>query len=133
MTKEVRQVIIDSIPGIPSLYLGNTSYACWLELGCPAEYKFNVSPVLLDGTQKILNLAVMTRRQFESDDYNLGHIHCWLKLIILMIATSYVIEEKGRIFKSEYIVSQSIMLGCKELGLDGVAYFSKRLHMQQLI
>ena len=78
LTKEVRQVIIDSIPGIPSLYLGNTSYACWLELGCPAEYKFNVSPVLLDGTQKILNLAVMTRRQFELDDYNLDHIHCWL-------------------------------------------------------
>lgn len=116
-----------SIPGIPSLYLGNTSYACWLELGCPAEYRYNVSPVLLDGTQKILNLAVMTRKQFDVNDCNAEYVHCWLKLLCLMIATSYVIKERDRSFKSEYIVSQSIMLGCKELGLDGVAYFSKRV------
>ena len=44
-----------------------------------------------------------------------------------MYATSYVVEEENRKFKSEYIVSQSIMLACMELGLDGVAYFSKRV------
>jgi len=117
-----------SIPGIPSLYLGNTSYACWIELGCPPEYKFNVSPVLLDGTQRILNLAVMTRKQWILSDCNKETVHCWLKLISLMIATSYVIEEEGRSFKSEYIISQSIMLACKEKELDGVAYFSKRVY-----
>lgn len=116
-----------SIPGIPSLYLGNTTYACWLELGCPSEHDFNVSPVLLDGTQKILNLAVSTRKHWYLDEYNEDRVHCWLKLIVLMIATSYVVEEEDRDFKSEYIVSQSIMLGCKELGLDGVAYYSKRV------
>lgn len=117
-----------SIPGIPSLYLGNTTYSCWIELGCLPEYMFNVSPVLLDGTQRILNLAVMTRKQWTLHDCEKDYVHCWLKLIILMIATSYVIDEPERIFKSEYIVSQSIMLGCKELKLDGVAYFSKRVH-----
>lgn len=116
-----------SIPGIPSLYLGNTTYACWIELGCPADYQYNVSPVLLDGTQRILNLAVMTRRQWDLHEYDTDYVHCWLKLIVLMIATSYVIQENDRIFKSEYIISQSIMLGCKELGLDGIAYFSKRV------
>lgn len=116
-----------SIPGIPSLYLGNSTYACWLELGCPADYKFNVSPVLLDGTQRILNLAVMTRNLLYLDEGNISRVHCWLKLIVLMIATSYIIEEEKRTFKSEYIVSQSIMLGCKELKLDGIAYFSKRV------
>ena len=44
-----------------------------------------------------------------------------------MIATSYTIEETDRTFKSEYIVSQSVMLACKKLGLDGVAYHSKRV------
>ena len=122
-----------SIPGIPCLYLGNTTYACWIELGCLPEYKFNVSPVVLDDTQRILNLAVMTRNQIHLDDEDnkdlkKNRVISWLKLIVLMIATSYVIDEKDRTFKSEYIVSQSIMLGCKELGLDGVAYFSKRVH-----
>ena len=41
------------------------------------------------------------------------------------MATSYTVKESGRIFKLEYIVSQSIILAYKELGYDGVAYFSK--------
>ncbi len=27
-----------SIPGVTSLYLANTSYGCWIELGCPSEH-----------------------------------------------------------------------------------------------
>ena len=43
-----------------------------------------------------------------------------------MIATSYTVEEDNRTFRSEYIISQSIMLACKKRGYDGVAYFSKQ-------
>ena len=116
-----------SIPGVPSLYLGNTSYSCWLELDRPAERDFNVSPVVLDGEQRIYNLAVMMRNPSYLNECEKEKVHCWLKLICFMIATSYVVEEKDRIFKSEYIISQSIMLACKDLGLDGIAYFSKRV------
>lgn len=116
-----------SIPGIPSLYLCNSSYACWLEMGCPPDYKFNVSPFLLDGSQRVLNLAVATRKQFFLDEWDEERVHCWLKLIMLMIATSYTIEEDNRAFKSEYIISQSLSLASKELGLDGVIYYSKRV------
>lgn len=116
-----------SIPGIPSLYLGNSSYACWIELGRPPEHKLNVSPVVLDGSQKIFNLAVMMRDWGRLDEFEESKVHSWLKLLILMMATSYTVKESGRIFKSEYIVSQSIMLVCKELEYDGVAYFSKRV------
>ena len=56
-----------------------------------------------------------------------NRVHCWLKLYMLTIATSYRIKEEGRIFKSEYIISQSIMMACKKLGYDGVAYYSKRV------
>jgi hypothetical protein len=47
-----------SLPGSPSMYLANSSYGCWIETGYPADNDFNVSPILLDGTQKILNLVV---------------------------------------------------------------------------
>ena len=116
-----------SIPGIPSLYLGNSSYACWIELGRPAEHRFNIAPVVLDGTQKVFNLAVMTRAWYNLNQLEEEAVHCWLKLLILMVATSYTVKEKERVFKSEYIISQSIMLACKELGYDGIAYFSKRV------
>ncbi len=116
-----------SIPGLPCLYLSNSSYGCWLETGRPAEHEFNVSPVLVDSRLRLFNLAVIMRDFSLLNDFDKDRVHCWFKLIILMIATSYVIKEENRTFKSEYIVSQLIMLNCKELGLDGVAYYSKRV------
>ena len=116
-----------SIPGVTSLYLANTSYGCWIEMGKPSEHDFYVSPVVLDGKQRIFNLAVATRILYELNDGSIDFVHCWVKLLILMMATSYKIEEGNRSFKSEYIVSQSIMLACKKCGYDGVAYFSKQV------
>lgn len=116
-----------SIPGTSSLYLCNTSYGCWLETGKPSEHDFYVSPVLVDNTLRIFNLVIMQRNLLYLNDLDIDTVHCWLKLIILMIATSYVIEEENRTFKSEYIISQITMLICKELGLDGIAYYSKRV------
>lgn len=116
-----------SIPGNPSLYLSNSSYGCWIELGFPTANDFNVSPVLLDGTQKILNLAVSIRDFHNLNEFEEERVHSWLKLYMLTIATSYRIKEDDRTFKSEYIISQAIMMACKKLRLDGVAYYSKRV------
>lgn len=124
-----------SIPGLPCLYLGNTTYDCWIELGRPADYMFNVSPALLDNTQKVLNLAVSIRYFYEyltpKDTCDVAEMKkemlTLLKLVILNICTSYRVINDDRNFKSEYIVSQMIMLACKKRGLDGIAYFSKRI------
>lgn len=117
-----------SIPGNPSLYLANSSYGCWIETGFPSENEFNVSPVLMDGTQKILNLVISIRDFHALNGFEDRRVHCWLKLYMLTIATSYRIKEADRTFKSEYIISQSIMMACKRLGYDGVAYYSKRVN-----
>lgn len=116
-----------SIPGNPSMYLANSSYGCWIETGFPPDIDFNVSPVILDGTQKIFNLAISIREFFHLNDYESSRVHTWLKLFMLTIATSYIVKETGRTFKSEYIISQSIMMACKKLGYSGVAYYSKRV------
>lgn len=116
-----------SIPGSPSCYLANSSYGCWIETGRPPEINFNVSPVVLDGTQKILNLAINVRDFSGLNDLDAERVHCWLKLFMLMMATSYRVNEADRTFKSEYIVSQAIMMACKKLGFDGVAYYSRRV------
>lgn len=116
-----------SIPGNPSLYLSNSSYGCWIETGFPPDIDFNVSPVLLDGKQKVFNLAVLIRDFSHLNEFESDRVHTWLKLLMLSIATSYRINELGKTFKSEYIISQSIMMACKKLGYDGVAYYSKRV------
>lgn len=115
-----------SIPGLPSYYLANSSYGCWIELGQPAERDFNVSPVLLEEGRRVFNLAVMCGDP-SLFDFNPERTRTWLKLIVLMFATSYTVEEPGRTFKSEFLISQSVMLACRDLGLDGVAYYSKRV------
>lgn len=116
-----------SIPGNPSLYLANSSYGCWIETGFPSEIEFNVSPLLLDDSQKILNLAVYVRDFGNLNDLANDRVHCWLKLLMLTIASSFRIKEEGRCFRSEYIVPQLIMMSCKKIGLDGIAYFSTRV------
>ena len=116
-----------SIPGNPSMYLANSSYGCWIETGFPADNDFNVSPVVLDGTQRIFNLAVTVRDFSRLNEFEESRVHFWLKLFMLSLATSYRIEEEGRTFKSEYLIAQSIMMACKKLGYDGVAYYSKRV------
>lgn len=116
-----------SIPGNPSLYLANSSYGCWIETGFPADTNFNVSPVILDGKQRIFNLAVWIRDFSKLNEFEEDRVHCWLKLYMLSIATSYRIREAERVFKSEYIVSQAIMMACRKMGYDGIAYYSKRV------
>lgn len=46
-----------SISGVPCLYLGTTSYVCWLEMNKPRDSEFNVSSYKIPGQLKILNLV----------------------------------------------------------------------------
>lgn len=122
-----------SIPGLPSLYLGNTSYVCWLEMGRPADFRFNVSPVLLDNSQKIFNLTVTLQNFYNAIDLEVSNkeieqkLSKLMKIYLLNYATSFNVSEQNRNFKSEYIISQMIMLACKNKGLNGITYHSKKV------
>lgn len=54
-----------SIPGLPCLYLGSTSFCCWMEIGNPADHQFNVSYVHVKEDNKILSLT-MNSDNFEA-------------------------------------------------------------------
>lgn len=120
-----------SIPGVPCLYLATTSYGTWIELGKPNYEEFNVSFFILPKDLKVLNLCIyqdyisglsslkITEKEYEA-------VINYLEFFPLVIATSFQITENERQFKSEYIISQLVMQSAKELGIDGVAYLSKR-------
>lgn len=120
-----------SVPGLSCLYLGNTSYACWIEMGKPAEHQFNVSPIVLDNSQKIFNLAIsitdIDELMKNPNEQTETYINDLFKLLVLMIATSYRVEQNDRNFKSEYIIPQLLMLACKANGIDGITYLSKQV------
>lgn len=122
-----------SIPGLPCLYLATTTYCCWLELRTPADHQFNVSPVRINQKSKILNLT-MTADMFEqivqyTETKKIANKHTLeaLKLWILSYASSYKVNADNRSFKEEYIIPQLIMLVSRDLGLEGVSYYSKQV------
>lgn len=134
-----------SLSGLPCYYLASTSYCCWIEMDRPSESEFNVSAVRPKRPFKIFNLGVSgltlatAADLFENDrcytyhedpDQTMLALAC---LRVLAIATSFRVKRYASYvpFKSEYILSQLIMLAVKRLNLAGIAYFSKRLNSDQ--
>ncbi|MBM6804583.1 RES domain-containing protein, partial [Mediterraneibacter glycyrrhizinilyticus] len=120
-----------SMPGIPCLYLATTTYGCWIEMGKPELEEFYVSRFSMPGDLKVLNLCIFQdcinglssfcdEREYEAS-------LSFLKAFPLVIATSFRNRNSDRTFKSEYIISQLIMQSARDLGIDGVAYLSKKL------
>ncbi len=121
-----------SMPGLPCLYLGNTSYDCWLEMGKPADYRFNVSVISIDNNLHVLDLTVRYSDIFVIDNEKITRIHDEISTgvierFMLQLCASMRIREQNRSFKSEYIIPQLVMLACQKKGLDGVAYVSSKI------
>lgn len=122
-----------SIPGQPCLYLGSTSYDCWIEMGKPDDREFNVGCILLNRDYEIINLSTdiwiflgAIERLKEQADKEM-----MFQSYLLSQVTSYCINEDNRNFKSEYVLSQLITLACKSNDIDGISYISKRVSINE--
>ena len=121
-----------SIAGMPCLYLSTSSFGTWLELGTPEFDIFQVSAFKIPSDLKILNLCIQQHMingisSITGRDDEKEVVYDYLEIFPLIIATSYHVSDRNRNFKSEYIISQLVMQVCNDLGIDGVAYFSKRI------
>ncbi|MCC0634787.1 RES domain-containing protein [Clostridioides sp. ES-S-0001-02] len=127
-----------SIPGVPCLYLGTTSYVCWLEMDKPQDNIFNVSSYKIKKELRILNLVLDQMlinghaTQVISCDSNkkinnLNMLKTMIEIFPLICATSFRVKNIYREFKSEYIISQLVMQCIEELDIDGIAYTSKKV------
>ncbi len=121
-----------SIPGVPCLYLSTTSFGTWLELGMPKPESFQVSEYSLPSSIKVLNLCFQQHLINGKSSYietieEEKTFNYAIEIFPLIIASSFTIGEENRCFKSEYIISQLIMQVSKSLGINAVAYLSKRI------
>lgn len=131
-----------SVPGIPCLYLGSSSYCCWLELDRPSDDIFNVAAIKVDGDKKIFNMAFdgatlneisMFAQADSKKTINLRENFIqvaeeMIELWPLVCATSFSNKNSTSNFRSEYIISQIVMeiIGETE-GIYGIAYLSKKV------
>ena len=118
-----------SMYGVPSFYFATTSFGAWMELGMPDLKKFQVSGFFLPENLKILNLCIYQDfiNGFSNIEEEKEILNCFVKFFPLVIASSYRVLEEERKFKSEYIISQLIMQASIKLGIDGIAYLSKKM------
>ena len=122
------------------LYLGVTSHVCFMECQCEIEnrtkkniylsaFKFNSKGKKL----KILNLVVSQSlingiyQKISGESIRRKLQNTLIEIFPLVIATSFTVKDKDENRKKyEYLLSQSIIRAIKELGIDGVAYLSRR-------
>lgn len=119
-----------SIPGVPCMYFSTTSFGCWLELSMPEKEYFYCSAYKLPSKWKILNLCIHHSVLQNAMNTLMGQPFNEEEALIVfpfVIATSFRILERNRTFRSEYIISQLLMQAAKIIGLDGIAYSSKRI------
>lgn len=125
-----------SIPGIPCMYFGTSSYGCWIEMGKPQDNFFNVCSYKIPNNLKVINLVcpwnlicgltsgIEYGYQYKIDMEKL--VINLIKLWPLVCATSFCVDEPKRQFKSEYIISQLIMLCLPKIPANGITYLSKK-------
>jgi len=126
-----------SIPGIPCLYLGTTTYVCWLETGKVSNHSLYASCFVPNEQGKNLKILNMVLGQGlingiynpNLDGNNMGRERLQKDILLMwpmLCATSFAVEEGERVFRVEYVVSQLVMYAMQKLGIDGVAYLSTK-------
>ena len=129
-----------SIPGMPMLYLGSTSFGCWTELGRPpldrlvANCWKPISPLnVLNLSYTPSNLSLFPAPTAGSNpalhQFLVAHAVIWPLVAALSIRTPR--SERGFPFRVDYIVPQLLLRWVvEELGCDALRYFSTHLHAE---
>lgn len=126
-----------SINGIPCLYLGSSAFVCWEELNRPTPDTLWINRYMQNQAYnsifKVLNLSTTAymlcnyemniSKKFDRAEFIKDFFEMW----ILQSACSIVVKEQNRAFIGEYIIPQLVMQNIKEIGIDGVLYFSVKM------
>jgi hypothetical protein len=124
-----------SIPGLPCLYLADSTFVCWEELGRPDISNIHVSKFDLSKSKfKLLylnnNTDQMRKRCFNSnkDGIYINQLVKYLSYWPLLAACSVIVDKPAEVFKPEYIIPQLVLQWVVLDGnLDGIQYRSNRV------
>ena len=123
-----------SIPGLPSLYLSGSIWACWEELRRPDFHSMQISRFRYHRPVRVLDLGFRPQylsrlrgSTLLSDDVLVAYAICWP----LLAACSVRVFAPGRSFIQEYIVPQLLLQWLRNYkNVDGLRYFSTGIDQQ---
>lgn len=129
-----------SIPGIPALYLGDSSYVCWEEFERPRFRELWFSRFENTKAIKIIEILLiedaLEKIQNEIDDYRIKIIRIISYLIYFPLTLSTTIKAKHNngSFKPEYIISQILLeYVMKNEKIDGIKFPSTKINYKQIV
>ena len=93
-----------SCPGFPCLYLSSSTYGCWEELGRPEFDTLFFSSFRVRNAFRVLDLRIP-----DVDNYDDSQLIKLLKLLPLIIACSFRVNNPDDVFKPEYIIPQLLL------------------------
>lgn len=107
-----------SIPGFPSLYLGNTIYVCWEELKRPNINNFQAVRLTNKSNLNVIDLSPPNSDSINEHDY-----YKYLMIWPLVMACSVKVKNPTDTFKPEYIIPQLLLQWVRETSdVDGICY-----------
>lgn len=124
-----------SIPGLPCLYLGNSAYICWEEMGKPDINTLQVSRIDVPRNKlKLLDFAITPSQinyiftqlndKETEDEWLLNYLVKWPIIFTSTLKTT----NRNSSFKPEYIIPQLLLQWISNnKDLDGIVYFSSRI------
>lgn len=93
-----------SSPGYPCLYLGNTVYDCWEEMGRPSFEELFFSSFRVMEDFMLYDLRKPNKVAFEKE-----YLPKTLRRLVYIIACQFKVFHKEQPFKPEYIIPQLIL------------------------
>lgn len=113
-----------SIPGFPSLYLGQTLYVCWEELNRPEINSFQAARFKSTKAIKVLDLTPPMIGDFVFT----GDIYRYFMTFPLIACCSVKVKNYSDSFKPEYIIPQLLLQWVRENDrIDGIQYKSTHI------
>jgi hypothetical protein len=127
-----------SIPGLPALYVGDSTYVCWEEFN---RYRFRDLSFSRLCNSKDLNVISIQRPEdflasLNNDDSlnNFVQMLFYITLFPLTLACSICVNNHKAIFKPEYVIPQLLLQFIKDdSSLDGIKYSSTKVDYSTLV
>jgi len=126
-----------SVPGLPALYLGGSTYVCWEEFQRHRFRDLYYSRLINNNTLNVIKIIRMADLLKDLEGKSpmdaLPYIWRYILLFPITIASCICVKYREGKFKPEYIISQLLLqFVAEETELDGIMYPSTNVDYSKL-
>jgi hypothetical protein len=121
-----------SIPGLPSLYVANSIYVAWEEMGRPGFENNQAVRLHSNESFNYLDLTTDHYNAYHLQKDNISQEQMLFKAFAwpLVAACSVKVKDRKAAFKPEYIISQLLLQWINKTHLHGIKYSSTHIDQQ---